>query len=162
MATGYCFDITTARDYYDKLLVPEVDDFRRDFLSSVKGLSAAIYLWQFAEWVVGDHVAELGSVPGLSKKTKDDLRNFICGMYDGYRYVGVIATGVKHHNVTSNHLRGLVDKTEVGHGYATGLLALTQSHLVLKMSDGTTRFLDRDIFESMKAWEQFVKLYLRW
>ena len=50
--------MATARDSYDRLLVPAVDDFKKDILSSRNGLTAAIYLWQFAEWVVHHHPAQ--------------------------------------------------------------------------------------------------------
>ena len=79
MATDHCFDITSARDYYEKLLVPAVDEFRKDILSSRKGLTAAIYLWQFPEWVVQHHLPELAALPAPIVSL-NNLRNHITGI----------------------------------------------------------------------------------
>src|SRR5436190_15646088 len=114
MPTSYCFDITTAKAFYEKLLRPAFEEFKKDMLSSTKALTCAIFLWQFAEWVFHSHRGLIATIVPTNPTTIHDLRTYIASLNEGYGYVGKIATGAKHFDVTSAHMKG-VKRTEVLH-----------------------------------------------
>jgi len=159
MSTEYCFDIDTAEGYYRKLLKPAVDDFMRDRTSSPKALTSSLFLWHFTEWVVESHPAQLKKL-GLGLCSIEALRKHMVSKYPGYAYLEMVANGAKHCRVDNKKLQG-VKATELSHGFYNPL-GVTESHLVLKMKDGTTRFIDYDIVNSMKEWESFIGKNLGW
>jgi hypothetical protein len=163
MATNnHCFDISNAKDFFDKMLVPYMDEYRKDTLSSSKALMSCILLWQFAEWVYHSHPVELSSHPA-NPQSCSDLRKVIVGLAPGYQYVGMVATGAKHFHVTNPHMQGVV-QTELMHGFWNPFLfiGLTESHLFIKMADGSSCFLDCAILDTMIKWDEFCRTTLSW
>jgi hypothetical protein len=158
--TVYCFDILTAKDYYERLLKPIIEDYKKDRLSSSKALMCAMLLWHFAEWIFHSQPNEMTKLFGVTQDYKK-LRDHIISKCEGYHFVGSVGLGSKHFRLTDpNH--NDVKQTGESHGHLSGLFGLTESHLFLQMKDDKIRHIDTDIISSMNAWEEFIRTSLPW
>lgn len=159
MAAVYTFDIVTDRDYFDRILTPAIAEYRTDSLTVVKAMTCSVFLLQFTDWVFHCNTGIVTSLLGPSADEKKLTEHF-SQQWDCYHSIRCIATGTKHFNVTNKRVSN-VQNTDLQHGFYSPL-GITESHLTMRMTDGSLRFVDYDVINCYDKWVGFVTGTLSW
>ena len=149
------FEIRTAHDYLTELVHASYKEYVADQLSSRKAIGCAIFAWHLNEWVWAQHKAQLRV--RLSLKKYEDYRRFLFTECPELKVIQDLANGSKHFQSDGS----TVKNTKLSHGHLMGLLALTQSHLVVETGSGLN-FANILLSKVMSFWDDFFKKHLTW
>lgn len=152
------FDITSAHDFYRKLL-EEFDDFMQQSGSARHAMNFAITAHHMADWVWGDVVKGDPALKAkIGIKTKDDFMAWIDTQSVWYGLVQGISNGSKH------FIRENAKGTQKVQGFGMGGFGqgpYGQSCLAIEVSATDPKYLEVSmLFEVVvRFWRDFMRLY---
>jgi hypothetical protein len=109
-------------------------------LSYKDALSAAIFCWQFSDWIYNSYKKKLISQLKSEGEIIDGLRSYqgVLMKMECFAFISQIAIGAKHLECTDHRVQNITS-TQVETGFYQGLLGLgTATYLTIKV--GTRRY----------------------
>ena len=132
------FDIKTAKDFYNKIVFPQYQDFTHNSLSSRHALLSTIVLYHMYEWANGEKFTETHFRSRYSNDTD---------LIDSFELARKITNGTKHF--------GSGVKTRIQKGFNPGFdNGFARSSLVVEYSNGNEVSAE-DFLAKLKCfWEE--------
>lgn len=91
--------ITNAREFFDEIVVPDFNEFKRDTSSLRTALHSALSLYHLHEWIFASHRCELGH-----SKARD-FDKALCADFQEFQLIRDVANAAKHMELTRDPQR---------------------------------------------------------
>lgn len=135
------FDIKTANDFYEKMLVPQYADFIKENSSSRHALLATILAYHMFEWV---HGKKFGS---CTEEEFQTLYPTHMQMYSTLEVAGHLTNGTKH-------FRSKPTKTRTQTGFSSAFSSGFARPLNIELSDGSEVSADAFLERLLGFWKE--------
>lgn len=147
------FSIKTSKDFFEKLK-DDHQEFCKDKTSSRVALNCALASWHLSEWVYNEFNSKLVSdFPSLV-----DFQRYIKERCPSLQIMHDIANGTKHY-LLSRH-RPIIKETNLHQGEFSSDFSrdFNISTLNIDLNDGTKKYFEDEIEQSILFWSSYLKL----
>ncbi len=143
------FEIRTAENYFEQLVLQSFKDFKKNTLSSKNAIICAVFVWHFHEWIWAQNACAIKV--NLEIKKYGEFKNYLYRECPSFLIVSEIANGSKHFNSDGEK----INHTNLQHGFISMIMPL-ESHLVVKAPD-KIHFFANELRACIQYWEDFMK-----
>ena len=134
------FKISSCKDYFEQIVLQSVQIYNVNPLSYKEALSAAIFCWQFSDWIFNSYKNELINQLKREKIIIQSLKEYqgMLMKIQCFSFISQIAIGAKHLECSDHRIQN-VTSTQVETGFYQGLIGLgTATYLTIKV--GSRRY----------------------
>jgi len=155
---GRSFEITNAREFYEKLL-EDYAAFRQDPISSRLAINCAMTAWHLSEWLYWEYRATLITTYPTDTSYLRDLRLTQCPDLEILRS---ITNGSKHYTPPGPEQR--VQNTGIHEGVFSKQFSIQHdvTHLTVTLDDGSEDAFEVVLERVMAFWQTYVVAQFGW
>ncbi len=147
------FDISSCKDYFEQIVLPSFEAYKNNALSYKDALSAAIFCWQFSEWIYNSYTNSLEQQlkkEGNEVKSLKEFQGILMKM-QCFSFVSQIANGAKHLQCDDTRIQDITS-TQKETDFYQGLLALgTATYLTINVGSNRYFFI-RELQKCIDHW----------
>jgi hypothetical protein len=143
------FEISSAKDYFDQILLPSVEAYNAKPLSYKEALSAAIFCWQFSDWIYNSNKKDLQNQFPEVSSLKDYQGLLMKKSY--FAFISQIAIGAKHLKCDDKRIQN-ISSTQLETGFYQGLLGLGTATYLTIMVGSIRYYFARELKKCMDYW----------
>jgi hypothetical protein len=142
------FEIRTAEDYFEHLVLQSFNDFKQNLLSSREAIVCTVFTWHFHEWIWAQNSSHLKLRLGIKKL--GEFKEYLFKECPSFLIVSEVANGSKHFNSDGK----TVNEARLQHGIISMIMPL-ESHLIVKTSERIYIFI-YELRKCIQYWEDFM------